>query len=184
MCVSVCVCVCKGTAKGNFLKSLHSQRSKAQGAQGAEGGGAATTFACAAIIHPLKGISMSQCEHVGKAVERVEWGEGGADEGCAESVGGEAGDVVRGGGGWINAVHAEEVGNGVKWKRPKTLKQRRQQQQQPPLSLPFENRTHTHRHNTHRQSTHTALTHTDTTRTHTPSAAAELEVCAPCSSPA
>jgi len=27
-----------------------------------EGGRTATTFACAAIIHPLKGISMRQCE--------------------------------------------------------------------------------------------------------------------------
>lgn len=50
--------------------------------------------------------------------------------------------------GGLNAAHADEVGNGVKWKRPKTLKQQRQQQQQP-LSLPFENRTHTHRQSTH-----------------------------------
>lgn len=34
----MCVCVCKGIAKGNFLKSLHSQRSKAQGGGRVEGG--------------------------------------------------------------------------------------------------------------------------------------------------
>jgi len=69
MCVFASVCACVRVWKRIEHKETFSSRSNCKwegkssaGRREREGGWAATTFACAAIIHPLKGISMRQYE--------------------------------------------------------------------------------------------------------------------------